>query len=161
MRRNLWENLKMAITMDGKVLLPATKSQVWEHLNDPEVLKKCIPGCERLERKDDNSLSATAKMKIGPVSAKFNGSVTFSNIDPPNGYKITGEGEGGIAGFAKGSAVVKLDEEEGGTLLTYVVEVQIGGKIAQLGQRLITGTARKLSDQFFADFANAVNNGQT
>ena len=151
----------MAIAMDGKVLLPATKSQVWAHLIDPEILKKCIPGCERLERKDDNSLSATAKMKIGPVSAKFNGSVTFSDIDPPNGYKITGEGEGGIAGFARGSAAVKLDEEEGGTLLTYVVEVQIGGKIAQLGQRLITGTARKLSEQFFADFANAVNNGKT
>jgi uncharacterized protein len=98
-------------------------------------------------------------MKIGPVSARFNGSVTFSNIDPPNGYKITGEGEGGIAGFAKGSAAVKLDEEEGVTLLTYVVEVQIGGKIAQLGQRLITGTARKLSEQFFADFSNAVSHG--
>jgi carbon monoxide dehydrogenase subunit G len=151
----------MAITMDGKVLLPATKSQVWEHLNNPDVLKKCIPGCERLERKGGNTLSATAKMKIGPISAKFNGSVSFSDIDPPNGYKITGEGEGGLAGFAKGNAIVKLSEEEGRTLLTYVVEVQIGGKIAQLGQRLITGTAKKLSDQFFLNFANVVSQGQT
>jgi uncharacterized protein len=100
-------------------------------------------------------------MKIGPISAKFNGSVSFSDIDPPNGYKITGEGEGGLAGFAKGNAIVKLSEEEGRTLLTYVAEVQIGGKIAQLGQRLITGTAKKLSDQFFLDFANAVSEGQT
>jgi uncharacterized protein len=147
----------MGMKLDGEVLLPAAREQVWKCLNDPEILMKCIPGCERLERKSDTCMSATSKLKIGPITAKFGGSVTFSDIDPPNGYKISGEGEGGVAGFAKGSAVVKLLEQEGGTLLSYVVEVQIGGKIAQLGQRLITGTAKKLSDKFFSDFASQMS----
>src|SRR5438045_2457163 len=99
---------------------------------------------------------AIPKMKVGPVSARFKGKVTLSDLDPPNGYKISGEGEGGVAGFAKGGAVVKLADKDGGTLLSYNVEAQIGGKLAQLGQRLINGSAKKLADEFFANFAKAV-----
>jgi len=109
-----------------------------------------------LEKMDENGFRAVAKLKVGPVSARFKGRVTLSDFDPPNGYRISGEGEGGIAGFAKGGATVGLAERDGGTLLLYNVEAQIGGKIAQLGQRLINGTAKKLADEFFANFAKAV-----
>lgn len=146
----------MAMTMNGEVQLPASRDVVWSKLNDPEVLKACIPGCEELEKTSDNEFRATAKMKVGPVSARFKGRVTLSDFDPPNGYKISGEGEGGVAGFAKGGASVRLADKDGGTLLTYDVEAQIGGKLAQLGQRLINGSAKKLADEFFAKFAEAV-----
>ncbi|UTD28570.1 carbon monoxide dehydrogenase subunit G [Bradyrhizobium sp. WD16] len=146
----------MAMTMNGEVQLPASRDVVWSKLNDPEVLKACIPGCEELEKTSDNEFRATAKMKVGPVSARFKGRVTLSDFDPPNGYKISGEGEGGVAGFAKGGASVHLADKDGGTLLTYDVEAQIGGKLAQLGQRLINGSAKKLADEFFAKFAEAV-----
>ncbi len=122
----------------------------------PTVLKACIPGCEEFERTDDQGFRAVAKIKVGPVSARFKGKVTLSNLDPPNGYTISGEGEGGIAGFAKGGAQVDLVEKDGGTLLNYNVEAQIGGKLAQLGQRLINGTAKKLADEFFANFARVL-----
>ncbi|MDE2362628.1 MAG: carbon monoxide dehydrogenase subunit G [Hyphomicrobiales bacterium] len=146
----------MAMTMKGEVDLPATKEVVWKALNDPEVLKSCIPGCESLEKIDDNTLAATAKVKVGPVSASFKGKVNLLDLDPPNGYRIEGEGEGGVAGFAKGGAVVKLSDIPTGTKLTYDVEAQVGGKLAQLGARLIDGVAKKMADQFFADFAAAV-----
>jgi len=146
----------MPIAMNGEVQLAAPREAVWAKLNDPEVLKACIPGCEELEKTDDNGFRATAKMKVGPVSARFKGKVMLSDLDPPNGYKITGEGEGGVAGFAKGGATVGLAEKDGGTLLSYNVEAQIGGKLAQLGQRLINGAAKKLADEFFANFAKAV-----
>ncbi len=149
----------MAMTMTGEVQLPASREVVWDKLNDPAVLKACIPGCEELTRSGDNQFEASAKMKVGPVSARFKGKVTLSDLDPPNGYRISGEGEGGVAGFAKGGATVALAEQEGGTLLTYNVEAQIGGKLAQLGQRLISGTAKKLADEFFAKFAEAVKAG--
>jgi carbon monoxide dehydrogenase subunit G len=129
---------------------------VWAKLNDPDVLRACIPGCQSLETTGDNGFAAVAKVKVGPVSATFKGKVTLSEIDPPNGYRITGEGEGGVAGFAKGGAVVKLEDAEGGTKLTYDVEAQIGGKLAQLGGRLINGVAKKMADEFFANFAKAV-----
>jgi len=151
----------MAMTMNGEVHLPASREVVWEKLNDPAVLKKCIPGCEELARSGDNQFQATAKMKVGPVSARFGGRVTLSDLDPPNGYRISGEGEGGVAGFAKGGATVALAEKDGGTLLTYNVEAQIGGKLAQLGQRLISGSAKKLADQFFVSFANEVRASDT
>ncbi len=138
----------MAMIMNGEVLLPASREVVWERLNDPGVLKECIPGCEELIKSGDNQFQAVAKMKVGPVSARFKGRVTLSDFDPPNSYKISGEGEGGVAGFAKGGATVALADREGGTLLTYNVEAQIGGKLAQLGQRLINGSAKKLADQF-------------
>jgi carbon monoxide dehydrogenase subunit G len=146
----------MAMTMNGEVQLPAPRQAVWDKLNDPDVLKACIPGCEELEKTDEHGFRATAKMKVGPVSARFKGKVTLSDLDPPNGYKISGEGEGGVAGFAKGGATVALAEKDGGTLLSYNVEAQIGGKLAQLGQRLINGAAKKLADEFFANFAKAV-----
>src|SRR5262245_24253599 len=150
------EEAAMAMTMNGEVQLPAPRQAVWEKLNDPDVLKACIPGCEELEKTDEHGFRDTAKMKVGPVSARFKGKVTLSDLDPPNGYKISGEGEGGVAGFAKGGATVALAEKDGGTLLSYNVEAQIGGKLAQLGQRLINGAAKKLADEFFANFAKAV-----
>jgi carbon monoxide dehydrogenase subunit G len=149
-------DIPMAMTMNGEVQLAASRQMVWEKLNDPAVLKVCIPGCEELEKTEDNGFRAVAKMKVGPVSARFKGRVTLSDLDPPNGYKISGEGEGGVAGFAKGGATVGLTEKDGGTLLKYDVEAQIGGKLAQLGQRLINGSAKKLADEFFANFAKAV-----
>src|SRR6202046_335851 len=147
----------MAMTMQGEVQLGASREAVWAKLNDPEVLKACIPGCEELERTEDNNgFRAAAKMKVGPVSARFKGKVTLSDLDPPSGYRISGEGEGGVAGFAKGGATVALAEKDGGTLLTYNVEAQMGGKLPHLGQRLITGSAKKLADEFFTNFAKAV-----
>ena len=146
----------MAMIMNGEVQLPASREAVWAKLNSPEVLKACIPGCEEMERTDEGGFRAVAKVKVGPVSARFKGKVTLSDLDPPNSYRISGEGSGGIAGFAKGGATVKLSDKDGGTLLTYDVEAQIGGKLAQLGQRLINGAAKKLADQFFTNFAKAV-----
>jgi uncharacterized protein len=147
----------MAMTMTGQVALPASRETVWRALNDPDVLKACIPGCQSFERTGENGFAAVAKLRIGPVSATFKGNVTLSDLDPPNGYKINGEGQGGIAGFAKGGATVSLsDAAGGGTLLSYDVVANVGGKIAQLGARLIDGTAKKLADQFFQNFASAV-----
>jgi carbon monoxide dehydrogenase subunit G len=146
----------MAMTMNGEVQLAAPRNVVWARLNDPEVLKACIPGCEELTKTDENGFQAIAKLKVGPVSARFKGKVTLSDLDPPNGYKISGEGEGGVAGFAKGAATVTLVDQDDGTLLKYVVEAQIGGKLAQLGQRLVNGSAKKLADEFFTNFAQAV-----
>ncbi len=148
----------MAMTMQGEVILPADKQTVWAKLNDAETLKACIPGCQTLEKTTDTSLEALVKVKVGPVGATFKGKVDLTDLDPPNGYRIVGEGSGGIAGFAKGGAKVTLsDVEGGGTKLTYDVEANVGGKIAQLGSRLIDGVAKKMADQFFANFAKAVN----
>jgi hypothetical protein len=149
----------MAMTMSGEYQLPATREAVWDKLNDPAVLKACIPGCEQLDKTSDTSFEAVATVKIGPVKTKFKGKVTLSDLDPPNGYKISGQGEGGVAGFAKGGAVVKLTEKDGGTLLAYDVEAQIGGKLAQLGQRLVNGAAKKVADDFFSKFAENVAAG--
>jgi len=147
----------MAMTMNGEYQLPAPQQTVWEKLNDPEVLKACIPGCESLEKTSDTGFQAVATIKIGPVKARFKGAVTLSDIDPPNGYKISGQGDGGVAGFATGGATVKLEPKDGGTLLIYTVEAQIGGKLAQLGQRLVNGAAKKLADDFFQKFAATVS----
>jgi carbon monoxide dehydrogenase subunit G len=149
----------MAMTMTGEVDLSAPRQKVWEKLNDPEVLKACIPGCQELNMLSDHEFEAVARNKIGPVSATFKGKVTLSDLDPPNGYKISGQGDGGVAGFAKGGATVALSDKDGGTLLTYTVEAQIGGKLAQLGQRLVNGAAKKLADEFFERFAEAVKAG--
>jgi carbon monoxide dehydrogenase subunit G len=146
----------MALTMNGEVQIDAPRDVVWAKLNDPEILQASIPGCDKLEKTEDG-FRASAKIKIGPVSARFSGKVVLSDLDPPNGYRISGEGEGGVAGFAKGGAVVRLVENEGGTLLTYEVDAQIGGKLAQLGQRLINGSAKKISDEFFLAFGQLVN----
>lgn len=139
--------------MMGEYELPAERQAVWEALNDADVLRDCIPGCQELEREGDDGFKAVAVVKIGPVKAKFSGNVLLSDLDPPNGYRISGEGQGGVAGFAKGGADVRLaDAEGGGTLLSYDVDAQIGGKIAQLGQRLVNGAAKKMADQFFENF---------
>ena len=146
----------MAFTMTGEIQLPAQREAVYAKLNDPAVLKACIPGCEQLDKISDTEFYAISVMKIGPVKARWKGKVKLSDLDPPNGYKISGEGEGGVAGFAKGGASVALAPKDGGTHLTYNVEAQIGGKLAQLGQRLIAGAAKKMADQFFAEFAKVV-----
>ena len=149
----------MAMTMSGEQQLAASRETVWAKLNDPETLKACIPGCETLDVIGENEFMAVATNKIGPVKARFKGKVKLTDLDPPNGYKISGEGDGGVAGFAKGGASVALSDKDGGTLLTYNVDAQIGGKLAQLGQRLVNGAAKKLADQFFAKFAEAVGGG--
>jgi hypothetical protein len=146
----------MAMTMSGAFDLAATPAIVWDKLNDPDVLRACIPGCEELEQLDGGGYRATVKAKIGPVSARFRGRVALSDLDPPKSYRISGEGEGGVAGFAKGGAFVSLTPNENGTLLSYEVEAHVGGKIAQLGQRLINGAAKKIADEFFANFAKSV-----
>jgi uncharacterized protein len=150
----------MAITMTGEVQLSAPREEVWAKLNDAEVLKACIPGCEELNKLSDTEFQAVATTKIGPVKARFKGKVHLTDLDPPNGYKISGEGEGGVAGFAKGGATVALTPKDGGTLLAYNVEAQIGGKLAQLGQRLVAGAAKKLAGDFFTKFADMVGPGQ-
>ncbi len=146
----------MPVTMTGEVTLPAGRPKVWAMLNDAAVLKVSIPGCQSLEKTSDTTFAAVVKVKIGPVGASFKGKVQLSNIDSPNGYTISGEGEGGIAGFANGGARVMLLEALSGTILKYDVQANVGGKIAQLGSRLIDGVAKKMADQFFANFASAV-----
>ncbi len=143
----------MSMTMTGEVMLPADRATVWAALNDPEVLKSCIPGAQELEKVSDTEFQATAKVAVGPVKATFKGKVLLSDMEPPNGYTITGEGQGGVAGFAKGGATVRLEEADGGTKMTYDVQAQVGGKLAQLGGRLINGVAKKYADQFFDNFA--------
>ena len=133
--------------------IPAPRDKVWAALNDPVVLKAAIPGCQALEKLSDTEMTATVKAKVGPVSATFKGNVTLSNLDPPNGYTISGEGKGGAAGFAKGGADVSLADDDGATLLTYTAKAQVGGKLAQVGARLIDATAKQMADQFFAAFA--------
>ena len=149
----------MAMTMTGEVQLPASRETVWQKLNDPDTLKATIPGCESLEKISDSAFQAVAVTKIGPVKARWKGKVTLTDLNPPVSYKIVGEGEGGVAGFAKGAAIVTLSDKDGGTLLTYNVDAQIGGKLAQLGQRLINGAAKKMADEFFQKFAGAVGSG--
>jgi len=143
----------MAMVMNGEVQLSAPRELVWAKLNDTDALKASIPGCETLEKLSDTEFQAVATNKVGPVKARFKGKVRLSDLDPPNGYRISGEGDGGVAGFAKGGATIALTDKDGGTLLTYNVEAQIGGKLAQLGQRLVNGAAKKLADQFFTKFA--------
>ncbi len=138
--------------MTGERRIPAPRETVWAALNDPEMLKAAIPGCESLEKTSETELKATAAVKIGPISARFTGKVQLSDLDPPNGYTIGGEGQGGVAGFAKGGAKVHLDPDGNGTLLRYEVNAQVGGKIAQLGARLIDATAKSMADQFFNRF---------
>jgi carbon monoxide dehydrogenase subunit G len=142
--------------MTGTQHIEAPRDVVWAALNDVEVLKQAIPGCQSIEKISDTEMNAKVTIKIGPVKANFTGKVTLSDLDPPNGYTITGEGSGGAAGFAKGSAVVRLVEDAGATNLSYEVKAQIGGKLAQLGSRLIDATSKKLATEFFEAFGEAV-----
>ena len=138
----------------GSHLISADRETVWRALNDPEILRVCIPGCQSLDMTSETQMSATVGVKIGPVKAKFKGDIVLSDLNPPESYTITGEGKGGIAGFAKGGAKVMLSDESGGTLLSYEVDAKVGGKLAQLGSRLIDSTAQKLAKEFFANFGD-------
>lgn len=136
--------------------IEAPRAVVWAALNDTEVLKSAIPGCESIEMTGDNEMEAKVVLKIGPVKATFLGKVMLSNIDPPNGYTISGEGQGGVAGHARGGADVRLEADGEATILHYTVKAEVGGKIAQLGSRLIDSTAKKLAGEFFENFAEIV-----
>ena len=137
----------------GEYRISASRVQVWEALNDPDVLRACIPGMENLDKKSDTEFAAVVTTKVGPGKVRFEGSVTLSDLDPPHGYQIVGEGQGGVAGFAKGTCQVSLGEEGEETLLRYRADAQVGGKLAQIGSRMISGVAKKTADDFFSAFA--------
>src|SRR5262245_41607260 len=142
--------------LTGQERIAAPRAHVWQALNDPEILKACIPGCESIEILSPTEMKARVALKLGPIKASFSGQVTLSDIDPPNGYTISGEGSGGSVGGARGSAHVKLTEDADATLLNYNVSSQVSGKIAQLGGRLIDATAQKLAGDFFGRFNEIV-----
>lgn len=146
--------------MTGEYRVPAPRETVWRALNDVDVLRQSIPGCDEIEKTSDTSFTAKVTAKVGPVKAKFSGAVTLSDIDPPNGYTITGEGTGGAAGFAKGGAHVTLEEDGDGTLLKYTVNATVGGKLAQIGSRLIDSTSKKMANEFFGNFVEVVGNAE-
>ncbi|MEW9805036.1 CoxG family protein [Mesorhizobium marinum] len=148
----------MSLVIEGEERIAAPIAAVWASLNDPEMLKASIPGCEMLEKTADDRMKATVVLKIGPIKASFAGEVALSNINPPTSYTISGEGKGGIAGFAKGGADVMLEEEGAdATILRYKASADVGGKIAQLGSRLIVSTSKKLAGQFFSTFNERVS----
>ena len=142
--------------MAGEQRIAASRQRVWEALNDPAILKQCIPGCQSLEREGDDKLAAVAEVKIGPIGARFKGTVTLSDLDAPNGYTITGQGNGGVAGSAKGGAKVRLTDDGAGTLVSYDVDAEVGGRMAQLGGPIIDATAKNLAGKFFATFGQVV-----
>ncbi len=138
--------------MQGSRVLAATREQAWDALNDPEVLKACIPGCEKVERTGADSYALGMAVKVGPVAARFTGRIQLQDMQPPERYTLVFDGQGGAAGFGKGTAQVQLAPAEGGTELSYTVQAQVGGKIAQVGQRLVDGVARQMAEQFFQRF---------
>ncbi|MDD2877105.1 MAG: carbon monoxide dehydrogenase subunit G [Acidiphilium sp.] len=142
--------------MSGDRLITAPRAVVWAALNDPAVLRACIPGCDSIEKLSDTEMTAIVNAKIGPIDARFNGAVTLADLDPPYSYTISGEGQGGVAGFAKGSAKIRLEEVEGGTTLHYAGNAQVGGKMAQLGARLIDSVAKSYAEIFFIKFSEQV-----
>jgi hypothetical protein len=141
----------------GRYVIAAPPQKVWDGINDPAILKACIPGCEQIEKTSPADFTATARLKIGPVSATFKGKVTLADLDPPHSCTLSGEGQGGVAGFAKGSAQVVLTPQGGETVLTYTAKASVGGKLAQIGQRLIDGAAKQIADDFFKRFAAALD----
>ncbi len=142
--------------MTGEYRIAAPREKVWEALNDPEILAQCIPGCEEIVKLSDTDLTVRVMAEVGPVKAHFTGKLTLSDLDPPTSYKISGEGQGGAAGFAKGGAQVRLEDDGGATVLRYTVHATVGGKLAQIGSRLVDGTARKMADDFFGKFTALV-----
>lgn len=147
------------MNLSGEQQVAAPRQRVWEALNDPEVLRQCIPGCQSLEKEGDDRFNAVAEVKIGPIGARFRGTVQLSDLDAPNGYTITGQGNGGIAGNAKGGAKVRLSDADGGTLVSYDVEAEVGGRMAQLGGPIIDATAKQMAGKFFAKFGEVVSGG--
>jgi carbon monoxide dehydrogenase subunit G len=150
---------ELIMDMKGSETIRAPIDVVWAALNDPEILRQCIPGCEDLKKLSDTEMTAVVVLKVGPVKARFEGAVQLSNLNPPNSSTISGEGKGGVVGFAKGGADVSLEAVGAETILTYVVKADVGGKIAQLGARLIDSTAKKLAGQFFSSFGEKVSVG--
>jgi uncharacterized protein len=146
--------------MQGERLIQAPQQDVWKALNDPVVLKQCFPGCEEMQKVSDNDFSARVKAKVGPVSLTMTGDVHLSDLNPPVSYRITGQGKGGAAGFARGGADIRLEDKGGATLIAYDVDAQVGGKLAQIGNRLIDSTARKMADDFFSRFVAIVESGE-
>jgi hypothetical protein len=144
--------------MTGEQLVPLPQQETWNALNDPVVLKDCVPGCESMELKGENEYEVVLVAKVGPVSAKFGGKMTVTESDPPRSYTLNFEGQGGAAGFAKGQASVRLTPQDGGTLLAYTAKANIGGKLAQVGSRLVDGVAKKLAGEFFVAFTRRVSN---
>ncbi len=142
--------------LKGEYRIRASRATVWAGLNDPDVLKQCIPGCQEIEKTSDTEFTAKVVLKVGPVKAPFKGKVTLSDLDPPNGYKIAGEGQGAAAGFARGEATVRLADDGDATVLTYEAHATVGGKLAQVGQRLLGATAQKLAGEFFGKFSEVV-----
>lgn len=143
----------MAVEFSGEYRIPALQQQVWDALNDPAVLQVCIVGCRQLEKTSDTEFVATVAAKVGPVSATFKGNVVLSDLDAPNGYTLSGQGQGGAAGFAKMAAQVALTEDQNETVLKYTAKAEIGGKLASVGSRLVQAVAKKNADDFFAAFA--------
>lgn len=144
------------VNMTGMRVLPAKQTVVWQALNDPAILKASIPGCQELQAEEGDRMRAVAAVKVGPITARFAGRVVLLDLDPPHAYRIEGEGEGGAAGFAKGGARIRLEPEGDNTRLTYTVEAQVGGKLAQLGARMVDATAKQMADAFFARFETAL-----
>ena len=147
--------------MTGQQLVPLPQQETWNALNDPTVLKDCIPGCESIEAKGENEYEVVLLAKVGPVSARFKGRMTVTEADPPRAYTLNFEGQGGAAGFAKGQADVALTPQDGGTLLAYTAKANIGGKLAQVGSRLVDGVAKKLAGEFFAAFTERAGGPKT
>ncbi len=145
--------------MSGSERIEAPVETVWQALNDPEILRQAIPGCESLDKTSDTTMTAKVVLKVGPIKAKFEGAVELQNLNPPHSYTIAGEGKGGLAGFAKGGADVSLEADgPNATILSYTVKAEVGGKIAQLGSRLIDSTSKKLAGEFFSKFGELVGN---
>ena len=147
--------------LSGTRVIAADRATVWAHLNSAETLKACIPGCEELTGSPEDGFEAVVKQKVGPVKATFKGGVTLEDVNAPTSYRIIGEGKGGVAGFAKGAASVSLADVEDGTELTYHVDAKVGGKLAQLGSRIVGGFAKKMADKFFDNFQEVVEGGDT
>ena len=145
--------------MNGEFRVPTDRETVWRALNDPEVLKQCLPGCQEIEKTSETEMTATLTIRVGPVKATFAGGVTFSDLDPPNGYTLAGQGQGGAAGFASGEARVRLIEDGSDTVVQYECDAKVGGKLAQIGSRLIDSTAKKLTKQFFDSLAEQLGGG--
>lgn len=144
------------MTIEGSFTVPADKQTVWTNLNDPVVLKACITGCQTLEKRSETTFVATARVKLGPLRTSFTGTIELEDVDAPNGCRIVASGQGGLAGFAKGAAAVRLAEVPEGTTVSYAVEAQLGGRLAHFGVRLIGGVARRVADRFFIAFTAAI-----